>query len=164
MKVKREHKDPEYVSKIHAFGQVPALTVADKAGPDGRSPFALMESGAQCSYLADIAGKLPTPEARAIAAQWTLFANSTLAQALFFDGPREKALPGILASLDAFLAEKGPYLTGAEFTVSDVAVGAYLHYADRFFGDRIDVKPYKSLSAYKERVLSRPAAKKTILA
>jgi glutathione S-transferase len=164
MKEKREHKDPDYIKNIHVFGQVPALTVADKAGPDGKTPFALMESGAQLSYLAETHGQLPTPEARAVAAQWILFANSTFAQGIFFEGPRARALPNILASLDAFLGERGPYLAGAEFSVSDVAVGAYLHYADRFVGDQVDITPYKNLSAYKERVLSRPAAKKTLLA
>ena len=37
----------------------------------------------------------------------------------------EKAMPDVLGSLDAFLAGK-EFLEGGRFTVSDVAVGAYL--------------------------------------
>lgn len=161
MKEKREHKDPAYIKSVHPFGQVPALT----ADNGGGATFALFESGAILSYLAEMHGALPTPESRAVAAQWILFANSTLAQALFFDGPRERALPSVLAGLDELLARGGgPYLTGAEFTVSDVAVGSYFAYIPRFLGDKVDIKPYKNVAAYVERVLSRPAAKNTILA
>lgn len=162
MRGKKEHKDPEYVKKVHPFGQVPALAVYDSDG-DAEPRFTLFESGAILSYLAEKAGRLPDAESRAVADQWILFANSTLAQALFFDGPRERALPSILASLDALLGER-PFLAGEEFTVADVAVGAYFSYIPRFLGDKVDLSPYKNVVAYVDRVLSRPAAKKTIAA
>lgn len=42
-------------------------------------------SGALLTYLADKYGDCDTPEARARASQWVLFANSTLANALFVE-------------------------------------------------------------------------------
>lgn len=58
--------------------QVPALT-------DGDLP--LFESGAILLHLANKYGKLSTDQL-ATAAQWTLFANSTLSEAFFNDRQR----------------------------------------------------------------------------
>ena len=60
-----EHKSAQYRT-IHPFGQVPALE------DDGLKMF---ESGAILCYMYDKAGKLDTPQKRALANQWTLFAN-----------------------------------------------------------------------------------------
>jgi glutathione S-transferase len=43
------------------------------------------ESGALLLYIADKYGNVSTAEARARAAQWVLFANSTLANAVFVE-------------------------------------------------------------------------------
>ena len=110
-----EHKRPDYLA-VHPFGKVPALVC-----PDGTPVF---ESGAILSYLADKFGGLNTPEKRAHQMSWVVWANATLAPAAF--GPtRVQALPGFLDPLNALLS-KQPWLTGNDFAVSDVAVGAYL--------------------------------------
>ena len=70
---KGEHKSAEYL-KIHPMGQLPALT-------DG--PFSLFESGALLLYLGETFGALDSPQKRAKAAQWILFAQTTLSDALF---------------------------------------------------------------------------------
>ena len=70
---KEEHKSAEYL-KINPLGRVPALT-------DG--PFSLFESGALLLYLGETFGELTTPQKRAKAAQWILFSQTTLANALF---------------------------------------------------------------------------------
>ena len=46
------------------------------------------ESGALLLYIADKYGNASTPEARARAAQWVIFASSTLASAVFVDQTR----------------------------------------------------------------------------
>lgn len=75
------------------------------------------QSGALVMYLADKAGALKTPEERAVAAQWTLFANATLLPAMMQRGP---GLNEMLSVLDGLLASK-PFLAGEECTASDVA-------------------------------------------
>ena len=115
-----EHKRADYLA-VHPFGKVPALVC-----PDGTPVF---ESGAILSYLADRYGGLDTPEKRAKQQSWVVWANATLAPAVF--GPtRVQALPGFLDPLNALLS-KQQWLTGSEFAVSDVAVGAYLVRAQR---------------------------------
>lgn len=156
MRGKQEHKDPQYIANVHPFGQVPAL-VNDDVSP----PFAVFESGAILLYMGEKYGALKTPEERAQAAQWVSFANATLGQAIFFT--QERSLPSVLEGLDRLLADR-QFLTGDEFSVADIAVGAYFAWIPRFFGDQINLKPYKNVVAYSERVLSRPAAKATILA
>ena len=109
------HKAPAYL-KVHPFGQLPALTCEDGT--------AVFESGAVILYLADKFGAAKTPEARAAAASWVFWANSSFAPAVF--GPTRAAkLPGLLAPLESKL-KTSPYLLGDTFTVADCAVGAYL--------------------------------------
>lgn len=101
---------------MHPFGQLPALTCEDGT--------AVFESGAVVLYLADKFGAAKTPEARAAAASWVVWSNSSFAPAVF--GPTRAAkLPGLLAPLEAKL-KASRYLLGDTFTVADVAVGAYL--------------------------------------
>jgi glutathione S-transferase len=157
MRGKQEHKSADYVKKIHPFGQVPALV-------DDATGFAMFESGAILQYLAEKHGGLDNPEKRAKAASWIAWANTSFGQALFFDGPRERALPGLLQTLDEILGGQ-PYIAGSEFSVADIAVGSYLSWIPRFFSkEQVDISPYKNVVAYAERVLSRPAAKATIMA
>lgn len=118
-----EHKQPAYLA-VHPFGKVPAITCADGT--------AVLESGAILLYLADKAGKLETPEKRAAAAQWVLWANATFAPAVFNSATRTAQLPALCGPLDAVLA-KSPFVLGSEFSVADVAVGAYLAYVLMFF-------------------------------
>jgi glutathione S-transferase len=59
------------------------------------------ESGAILLYLADKYGPANTPEARGRAASWTLFANATLANAVFIEQYREKSMPDVSTSLHA---------------------------------------------------------------
>ncbi|GFH19762.1 uncharacterized protein HaLaN_16770 [Haematococcus lacustris] len=70
-----QHKTAEYL-KINPFGKVPALV--DEGMP-------LFESGAIVLHLANKYGKLP-PNELAVAAQWVLWANSTLSEAFFVKG------------------------------------------------------------------------------
>ncbi|KAJ9507575.1 hypothetical protein QJQ45_019243 [Haematococcus lacustris] len=94
-----QHKTAEYL-KINPFGKVPALV--DEGMP-------LFESGAIVLHLANKYGKLP-PNELAVAAQWVLWANSTLSEAFFVKGPT----PGgaaLLSVLNDILTTK-PYLAG----------------------------------------------------
>lgn len=148
----KQHKAPDFL-KVNPFGKVPALS-------DGE--LNLFESGALLTYLADKYGDTDTPEKRARAAQWTLFANSTLANALFVEQFREKSMPDVLGSLDKVLADR-EFLEGGKFSVSDVAVGAYLLYVPVFL-PQADLSPYPNVVKYMDRMKSRPACAATVAA
>ena len=120
------------------------------------------ESGAILQYLADKFGGLDTPAARAVAAQWVGFANSTLFESVFIESLRERSMADVLNALDAHLA-KHAHVAGAEFSVSDVAVGSYLLYIPKFFPD-LDLSPWPRVVAYMGRMAARPACAATVAA
>ena len=117
------------------------------------------ESGAVILYLADKFGAAKTPEARAAAASWVFWANSSFAPAVF--GPTRAAkLPGLLTPLEAKL-KASPYLLGDTFTVADCAVGAYLAYTKMFFPD-VSFKQWPAVQKYLEAIEKRPHFEATI--
>lgn len=69
----QDHKS-DWFLKINPNGKLPALTDGD---------LKLFESGALLLYIADkYDPTITTPEQRALAAQWVLFANATLVRVL----------------------------------------------------------------------------------
>lgn len=68
---------PEYRA-VHPFGKIPGCKAEDGTG--------IFESGAIMLYVADVAGSLPTPEARGAAASWVVWANATMWPALEASG------------------------------------------------------------------------------
>ncbi|EFJ50231.1 hypothetical protein VOLCADRAFT_120670 [Volvox carteri f. nagariensis] len=138
-----EHKTPAFLA-INPFGKVPALL-------DGDLP--LFESGAILLHLANKYGKLGDNELGR-AAQWTLFANSTLSEAFFNERQRPTQMPVMLRTLNDLLTKK-PYLTGEAFSVSDIAVGSYLLYLPLFFPD-LDLTQYPAVWSYMQRISQRP--------
>ena len=77
---------------INPFGKLPALVHEDAAVLGGR--LQLFESGAILLYLAELSGECSSSAQRSQAAQWVLFANATLATALFVPSNREKSFRG----------------------------------------------------------------------
>jgi glutathione S-transferase len=145
-----EHRQPDYLT-INPIGKVPAIA-------DGN--FKLWESGAILLYLADKYGKTtPSPEERAILAQWTLFANATLGPGIFGEDTREKELPRLLAPLNDIFSRQ-PFLLGDEFTVADVAVGSILAYIPIFL--KLDLSAYPAVLEYTTRISERSAFQKSI--
>jgi glutathione S-transferase len=145
-----EHLQPDFLA-INPFGKVPAITEGD---------FQLWESGAILLYLADKYDQVKTLEERAIASQWVLFANATLGPGIFGADTREKESPRLLGGLNKIL-ENQSYITGENFTVSDVAVGTILGYAILML--QISYAGYPAVDAYIKRISDRPAYKKAIL-
>ena len=154
-----EMRAPRDASNPHPFGQVPALR--DDADADG-DEIELFESGAILMYLADAYGGLDTPKMRAAAAAWVSWANASLDPILFVEnerggvvdtGARDPA-DKRLRRLDDILRARD-YLLG-EFSVADVAVGAYLLYVPQFFPD-VSFAPYPALARYMGRLALRDA-------
>ncbi|MCP9816060.1 glutathione S-transferase family protein [Synechococcus sp. GreenBA-s] len=147
-----EHRAEPFTA-INPFGKVPALVDEDPALPGGR--LQLFESGAILLYLAErYGGELVGPAERALAQQWVLFANATLATALFVPSSREREFPRLMEVLDALLA-KGPLL-GDGWSVADCAVNAHLAYLPIFF-PQIDLSPWPHVQATIAATQARPA-------
>ncbi len=147
-----EHRAEPFLS-INPFGKVPALVDEDPALPGGR--LQLFESGAILLYLAErYGGELGSPAERALAQQWVLFANATLATALFVPSSREREFPRLLEVLDSLLAQ-GPLL-GDGWSVADCAVQAHLAYLPIFF-PQIDLSPWPHVQATIAATQARPA-------
>lgn len=145
-----EHLQPDFLT-INPFGKVPAIADGD---------FLVWESGAILLYLADKHQEVKTIEERAIASQWILFANATLWTGLFSSDTREKEMPRLLGGLNKIL-ENQSYITGNNFTVSDVAVGLTLGYAVMFL--KMSYADYPAIDSYIKRIGDRPAYKKAIM-
>jgi len=139
-----EHLQPDFL-QINPFGKVPAIADGD---------FQLWESGAILLYLADKYEQVKTLQERAIASQWVLFANATVAES------REKETPRLLSALNKVLENKH-YLTGDNFSVADVAVGSILGYGILML--KLSYADYPAIDAYVKRISDRPAYKKAIV-
>ena len=72
----------------HPFGKIPACR-------DG--PLAVFESGAILMYIADKYGGLDTPEKRAAAGSWVVWANATLDPICFIENDRGQVMSVFLA-------------------------------------------------------------------
>tara|TARA_B100001939_G_scaffold44681_1_gene34468 strand:- start:57 stop:578 length:522 start_codon:yes stop_codon:yes gene_type:complete len=147
-----EHRREPFLS-INPFGKLPALVHEDSALRGGR--LQLFESGAILLYLAELSGECATAASRALASQWVLFANATLATALFVPSNREKEFPRLMGVLNELLAPAQP-LMGNGWGVADCAVHAYLAYLPMFFPD-LDLSPYPAVQATIEATRNRPA-------
>jgi glutathione S-transferase len=152
----KEHQQDPFLA-INPFGKVPALIDTDPALPGGE--LRLFESGAILLYLAERHGQDFGSDAdRARAQQWVLFANATLAVALFVPANRDKEFPRLMEVLDGQLAE-GRSLMGGEpgsWGVADCAVNAYLAYLPIFF-PQLDLEPYPHVRATITATQGRPA-------
>ena len=113
----------------HPFGQVPFLT--DEGGVE------VFESGAILMYIADKYGgdAFSTPEKRAKYSKWVVWSNSELDGLCFGAIPGDHRVRGTsmgnteikgVATLEAILGNC-EWLVENEFSVADVAVGAYLN-------------------------------------
>ena len=148
-----EHRQEPF-TRINPFGKVPALVDDDASLPGG--PLKLFESGAILLYLAErYGGECSTAAERGLAQQWVLFANATLATALFVPANREREFPRLMEVLDGLL-EGGNPLIGSRWGVADCAVQAYLAYLPVFF-PRLDLSPYPAVQATIQATQERPA-------
>jgi glutathione S-transferase len=140
-----EHRQEAFLA-INPFGKVPAIVDGD---------FKLWESGAILLYLAEKYSPVKySPEQWAEFTQWVLFANATLGPGIFVEANREKEMPKLMSGLNGIF-ERQPFLTGNEFTVADIAVGAYLSYIPMLL--KLDLSEYTEVVKYMQRMQERPA-------
>ena len=148
-----EHRQEPFTA-LNPFGKVPVLVDEDPALPGGHVQ--LFESGAILLYLAERhGGECRNAAERGLAQQWVLFANATLATALFVPSNREREFPRLMGVLNDLL-EGGRPLIGTDWGVADCAVNAYLAYLPIFF-PQIDLSPYPHVQATIAATQQRPA-------
>jgi glutathione S-transferase len=159
------HKTPEYRSKVHPLGRVPAAEI------DGT---VLFESSAIIATLADRhldKGLAPAPDAPARARYyfWLFFGQVTLEPAVSdmmgtFNAAESASLSEATraeykSELDDVLSVAnqelgaGPWVLGKQFSAADCVVGSVLVWANS--KQLLDAHP--NLAAYAERVKQRPA-------
>ena len=144
---------------INPFGKLPAMrddSVLDATG----EPMILFESGAILLHLAEHhGGEATTAYERSMISQWTHFANSTLAFAIFVPDQKTKVLPRLLNQLNEKLSKK--FLVGDSWGAADCAVTAYLAYIKLFFPNE-DLSPYPRIEALIEETNQRSAYRKAM--
>jgi len=154
-----QHRQADFLA-INPFGKLPALIDDSLLGADGQ-PLTLFESGAILQHLADChSSDIQTPSERALTSQWLLFANATLAIALFVPSNREREFPRLMEVLNQRLAVDQP-LVGKQWGAADCAVQAYLAYLPVFFPD-LDLSAYPAIQALITSVQQRPAYRKAM--
>ena len=154
-----QHRQPYYLA-INPFGKLPALVDTSLQGPDGQA-LTLFESGAILLHLAEHhAGEITSASQRSLIAQWLLFANATLAIALFVPSNREREFPRLMEELNRQLSPGRP-LVGDQWGAADCAVTAYLAYLPIFFPQE-DLTHYPAIQALIAATQERPAYRKVM--
>ena len=153
-----ENLQTDFLS-INPFGKLPAMRddrILDVSG----KPIVLFESGAILLHLAEHhGGEVSTPSDRSVISQWTHFANSTLAFAIFVPDQKAKVLPRLLKRLDDLLGIG--FLVGNVWGAADCAVSAYLAYIKLFFPNE-DLRAYPAVEALIASTQQRQAYKKVM--
>ena len=154
-----QHRQPDYLA-VNPFGKLPALVDTSLQGLDGQ-PLTLFESGAILLHLAEHhAGEIQSASQRSLIAQWLLFANATLAIALFVPSNREREFPRLIEELNRQL-QPGRPLVGDQWGAADCAVMAYLAYLPIFFPQE-DLSPYPAIQSLITSTQQRPAYRKAM--
>ena len=153
-----QNLQPDFLA-INPFGKLPAMR--DESVRDGNGqPVTICESGAILLHLAEHhGGEISAPGDRSLISQWTHFANSTLAFAIFVPDQKAKVLPRLLKQLDQQLSEGS--LVGNSWGAADCAVTAYLAYIKLFFPSE-DLSAYPTIEALIAATQQRPAYRKVM--
>ena len=153
-----QNMQPDFLA-INPFGKLPAMRDDSVLDANGR-PVTLFESGAILLHLAEHhGGEITSAHERSMISQWTHFANSTLAFAIFVPDQKAKVLPRLLKQLNNKLSEN--FLVGHAWGAADCAVTAYLAYIKLFFPNE-DLSSYPRINSLIEETNQRPAYRKVM--
>ncbi len=161
-------KSPEYL-RINPNGKIPALRVADEQAD---KEFAIFESGAILTYLAEVHGQfLPTdPAEKSQVLEWVFFQNAgvgpMLGQYGYFkraDQTNPQALKRygdearrLLNVLETRLKECS-YLAGEDYSIADITTHPWVRNLSYF---DIETGEYPALDEWINRIAKRPAVVK----
>ena len=173
---KDDQKTPEFLS-LNPNGKIPAIL--DPNGPGGR-PLPLFESGAILQYLAEKTGKLLPPDAarRYQTIQWVHFQMGGIGpmfgQVGFFHKfagkdfedkrPRDRYVSEakrLLGVMETHLASRQWFMDD-DYTIADISMLGWVRNLIGFYGagDLVEFSQFKSVAAWLERGLARPAVER----
>ena len=156
---KGEQFTPKFLT-ISPNNRMPAIVDHNPPPEYDGKPVTIFESGAILLHLAEHhGGEIAAPGDRSLISQWTHFANSTLAFAIFVPDQKTKVLPRLLKQLDQQLSEGS--LVGNSWGAADCAVTAYLAYIKLFFPSE-DLSAYPTIEALIAATQQRPAYRKVM--
>ena len=156
---KGEQFTPKFLT-ISPNNRMPAIVDHNPPPEYDGKPVTIFESGAILLHLAEHhGGEIAAPGDRSLISQWTHFANSTLAFAIFVPDQKAKVLPRLLKQLDQQLSEGS--LVGNSWGAADCAVTAYLAYIKLFFPSE-DLSAYPTIEALIAATQQRPAYRKVM--
>ena len=151
-----EHLKKDFLS-INPFGKLPALKDESILDSNGK-PLILFESGAILLHLAEHhGGEIKRPSDRSLISQWTHFANSTLAFAIFVPDQKTKTLPRLLTELNSEIGNG--YFVNNQWGAADCAISSYLAYIKMFFPNE-DLSAYPAIETLIQATRERPAYQK----
>ena len=153
-----DHLKDDFLS-VNPFAKLPAMK--DNSVLDANNhPLTLFESGAILLHLAEHhGGEILRPGDRSLISQWTHFANSTLAFAIFVPDQKTKILPRILTELNSEIATG--YFINNKWGAADCAISSYLAYIKLFFPNE-DLSAYPVVEKLIQTTRERPAYKKVM--
>ena len=144
---------------VNPFGKLPAMSDSSVLDSSGK-PVTLFESGAILLHLAEHHGnEIKQPSDRSLISQWTHFANSTLAFAIFVPDQKTKTLSRLLTELDSEIA-KGFFINN-KWGAADCAITSYLAYIKLFFPNE-DLSAYPTVNTLIQATRERPAYRKVM--
>lgn len=173
---KDDQKAPEFLS-LNPNGKIPAIL--DPNGPGGR-PLPLFESGAILQYLAEKTGKLLPQDAarRYQTIQWVHFQMGGIGpmfgQVGFFHKfagkdfedkrPRDRYVSEakrLLGVMETHLAGRQWFMDD-DYTIADISMLGWVRNLIGFYGagDLVEFTQFKSVAAWLERGLARPAVER----
>ena len=173
---KDDQKTPEFLS-LNPNGKIPAIL--DPNGPSGK-PLPLFESGAILQYLAEKTGKLLPQDAarRYQTLQWVHFQMGGIGpmfgQVGFFHKfagkdfedkrPLERYVgesKRLLGVMETHLSERQWFMDD-DYTIADISMLGWVRNLIGFYGagDLVEFSQFKSVGAWLERGLARPAVQR----
>lgn len=151
-----QHLKEDFLS-INPFGKLPAMKDDSVLDANGL-PLVLFESGAILLHLAEHhGGEIKRPSDRSLISQWTHFANSTLAFAIFVPDQKTKTLPRLLTELNSEIGNG--YFVNNQWGAADCAISSYLAYIKMFFPNE-DLSAYPAIETLIQATRERPAYQK----
>ena len=151
-----QHLKEDFLS-INPFGKLPAMKDDSVLDANGQ-PLVLFESGAILLHLAEHhGGEIKRPSDRSLISQWTHFANSTLAFAIFVPDQKTKTLPRLLTQLNSEIGNG--YFVNNQWGAADCAISSYLAYIKMFFPNE-DLSAYPAVETLIQATRERPAYQK----
>lgn len=167
----------DWFKAINPNSKIP--TIVDHQPPKGgNKPVAVFESGAILIYLAERTGKFLAPigdPQRYETIEWLMWqmggVGPMFGQANYFHKMAKEQIEHakdrylteakrLLTVLDVQLAKTNAFVSGADYTIADMAIYPWVNYFLNNYGDKFDKDAYQHVRQWINTISERPAVKK----